>query len=127
MNSSRPYLLRAIHEWLVDNNLTPHLLVNADHQEVQVPTNYVDEGKIVLNVSPSAVQNLHMDNTAISFNARFSGSPTDIYIPINACMAIYSKEDGKGMVFNEEKNEGPEGPKGSGKKYLSKPTLTIVK
>lgn len=127
MNSSRPYLLRAINEWLIDNDLTPYLLVNAEHENVQVPSDYVDNGKIVLNLSPSAIQQLNMDNNAISFNARFSGSPTSIYIPIEACMAIYSKENGKGMVFNEEKNDGPDGSDDSGKKNLSKPNLKIVK
>ncbi len=127
MNSSRPYLLRAINEWLVDNDLTPHLLVNADYENVQVPLEYVDNGKIVLNLSPHAIQMLSMDNDAISFNARFGGKPTNIYIPIEACMAIYAKENGKGMVFNKEDNDGPNGPDNSNKKNESKPSLKIVK
>ncbi len=126
MNSSRPYLVRAIHEWLTDNNLTPYLLVNAEHENVQVPLDYVDNGKIVLNVSHSAVQQLNMDNDAISFNARFGGSPTNIYIPVASCMAIYSKENGKGMVFNEEKNDGPDGPDDLLKKSPPKPSLKLV-
>jgi stringent starvation protein B len=127
VNSSRPYLLRAINEWLVDNDLTPHLLVNADYQNVQVPLDYVDDGKIVLNLAPSAIQMLSIDNEAISFNARFAGKPNNIYIPIEACMAIYAKENGKGMVFNEEKDNGPDKPDDSAKKSDSKPSLKIVK
>jgi len=127
VNSSRPYLLRAINEWLIDNDLTPHLLVNAEHKDALVPLDYVDEGKIVLNLSPSAIQQLVMDNDAISFNARFGGKATNIYIPIEACMALYAKENGKGMVFNEEKNDGPDKPDDAEKKELSKPSLKIVK
>jgi len=127
VNSSRPYLVRAIHEWLIDNNLTPYLLVDAEHKDVQVPDAYVENGKIVLNVSTTAVQQLQMDNTAVSFNARFSGSPTNIYIPIEACMAIYSKENGKGMVFKEEKDDGPDEPDDTSKKNISRPSLSIVK
>jgi len=127
VNSSRPYLLRAINEWLVDNDLTPYLLVNAKHENVQVPVDYVDNGKIVLNLSPSAIQMLTMDNESVSFNARFGGKPNNIYIPIQACMAIYARENGKGMVFNEEKDDGPEDPSGSAKKTDSKPSLKIVK
>ncbi|MFV2060507.1 MAG: ClpXP protease specificity-enhancing factor [Gammaproteobacteria bacterium] len=127
MNSSRPYLLRAINEWLVDNDLTPHLLVNAEHENVQVPVDYVDNGKIVLNLSPGAIQQLIMDNDAVSFNARFGGKPNSIYIPIEACMAIYAKENGKGMVFNTEEDDGPDDPDNSKKKETSKPSLTIVK
>ncbi|VAW99235.1 Stringent starvation protein B [hydrothermal vent metagenome] len=124
MDSSRPYLVRAIHEWLIDNHQTPYLLVNAEQENVQVPVNYVEKGKIVLNVSTSAVEQLHMDNDAVSFNARFGGQPTNIYIPISACMAIYSKENGQGMVFKEEQNNEPDEPS---KKNLSKPSLKIVK
>ncbi len=128
MNSSRPYLVRAIHEWLIDNDQTPYLLVNAEHKDVQVPVNYVQNGKIVLNVSISAVEQLHMDNAAVSFNARFGGHPTNIYIPISACMAIYSKENGQGMVFKEDTDSGPEEPDNdSSKKILAKPSLKIVK
>ena len=73
MNSSRPYLVRALYEWIVDNNCTPHLLVNAEHAGVQVPAGYANDGQIVLNVSPSAVRHLHMDNEAVSFEGRFGG------------------------------------------------------
>jgi len=129
MNSSRPYLLRAIHEWLIDNDLTPYLLVNAKHDNVQVPKDYVDDGKIVLNLSPSAIQLLDMNNSSITFTARFGGNPTNIYIPIEACMAIYSKENGEGMVFKEEKTNGPDKPNNPTTTDIgkSKPSLKIVK
>ncbi len=128
MNSSRPYLVRAIHEWLIDNDQTPYLLVNTEYQDVQVPVDYVQNGKIVLNVSTSAVELLHMDNNAVSFNARFGGNPMNIYVPISACMAIYSKENGQGMVFKEEQNNEPKNPDDDlTKKNLPKPSLKIVK
>jgi len=102
MTSSRPYLLRAIYEWLNDNNLTSYLLVDAEKPDVMVPLEHVQDGKIILNISPEAVQGISLDNDSVSFSARFSGKSQDIYIPMAAVMALYSKENGKGMMFPEE-------------------------
>lgn len=98
MNSSRPYLVRALYEWIVDNDCTPHILVNAEFAGVKVPPGYASDGQIVLNVSPSAVRHLHMDNEAVSFEGRFGGVAQSLYIPALAVMAIYARENGQGMV-----------------------------
>ncbi|EQM71011.1 stringent starvation protein B [Pseudomonas alcaligenes] len=140
MNSSRPYLVRALYEWIVDNNCTPHLLVNAEFAGVQVPAGYANDGQIVLNVSPSAVRHLHMDNDAVSFEGRFGGVAHNLYIPAAAIMAIYARENGQGMVFDleppvvDEDDQGPEddGPSGgdpsSGSPRPSgRPSLKVVK
>lgn len=102
MNSSRPYLVRALYEWIVDNDCTPHILVNAEYPAVQVPQGFANDGQIVLNISPSAVRHLHMDNDAVSFEGRFGGVPHSLYVPVAAVMGIYARENGQGMVFDLE-------------------------
>ncbi|KPB73070.1 ClpXP protease specificity-enhancing factor [Pseudomonas cannabina] len=102
MNSSRPYLVRALYEWIVDNDCTPHVLVNAEYPSVQVPQGFASDGQIVLNVSPSAVRHLHMDNEAVSFEGRFGGVPHTLYVPVAAILGIYARENGQGMVFDLE-------------------------
>jgi stringent starvation protein B len=102
MTSSRPYLVRALYEWIVDNDCTPHLLVNADYAGVQVPDGFASDGQIVLNVAPSAVRQLQMDNQAISFEGRFGGVPHSLHVPSAAIMAIYARENGQGIVFEVE-------------------------
>ncbi|MBC3956495.1 MULTISPECIES: ClpXP protease specificity-enhancing factor [Pseudomonas] len=102
MNSSRPYLVRALYEWIVDNDCTPHMLVNAEFPSVQVPQGFANDGQIVLNVSPSAVRHLHMDNEAVSFEGRFGGVPHTLYVPVAAILGIYARENGQGMVFDLE-------------------------
>lgn len=102
MTSNKPYLLRAFYEWIIDNDGTPYILVNADVPGVQVPRSFVDDGSIVLNVAPSACGEFVASNTDISFTARFSGKPELIYIPIDAVQAIYSRETGAGTVFEDE-------------------------
>ena len=102
MNSSRPYLVRALYEWIVDNDCTPHMLVNSDYPKVQVPAGFASDGQIVLNVSPTAVRQLHMDNEAVSFEGRFGGVPHTLYVPIAAIMGVYARENGQGMVFDLE-------------------------
>src|ERR1700687_2226628 len=99
MNSTKPYLIRAFYEWIVDNSCTPYVVVNANFPEVSVSLQYIDNGQIVLNVSVSAVQSLTLGNSAINFSARFSGISHNISIPIGAILAIYAKENGRGMVF----------------------------
>ncbi|KQQ67690.1 peptidase [Pseudomonas sp. Leaf127] len=102
MNSSRPYLIRALYEWIVDNDCTPHVLVNAEYPSVQVPQGFANDGQIVLNVSPTAVRHLHMDNEAVSFEGRFGGVPHTLYVPAGAILGIYARENGQGMVFDLE-------------------------
>jgi stringent starvation protein B len=136
MNSSRPYLIRALYEWIVDNDCTPHLLVNSELTGVQVPPGFASDGQIVLNVSPSAVRHLHMDNEAVSFEGRFGGVAHSLYVPAGAVLAIYARENGQGMVFDlespmatsedeEPEEQGPpddEPPRPSGR-----PSLKVVK
>ncbi len=102
MSPSRPYLLRAFYDWLLDNDLTPHLVVNAELPGVKVPTQFVEDGQIVLNVAPHAVGNLQLGNDAVTFNARFGGQPHALYIPLAAVAAIYARENGAGTVFQPE-------------------------
>ena len=99
MNSSRPYLVRALYEWIVDNDCTPHLLVSAEYPGVQVPPGFASDGQIVLNASPSAVRHLHMDNQAVSFEGRFGGVAHSLFVPAGAMLAIYARENGQGMAF----------------------------
>ncbi len=110
MTSSRPYLLRAIYEWLIDNQLTPYIMVDAVIPNVEVPERFVEDGKIILNIEPQAVGRLRMGNDAVEFDARFSGIAHHIFIPISAIKAIYAFENGRGMVFNEEEDGGDGNP-----------------
>jgi len=102
MTSTRPYLLRALYDWIVDNDLTPHLLVDAKAEQVEVPEQYVEDDKIVLNITPNAVRDLDIGNEFLSFSARFAGKPQNIIAPITAVMAIYAQENGKGMLFPQD-------------------------
>lgn len=108
--SRRPYLIRAIYEWAVDNGYTPHLLVAADYPGVSVPRQYVQEGRITLNLSPMAVQSMHLEDDPIWFSARFSGRPFDVIVPPGAVLAIFARENGEGLVFGEV--EPPAGTEG---------------
>jgi stringent starvation protein B len=101
-SSSRPYLLRALYEWLLDNRLTPYVIVAADMDGVVVPRTHVQDGQLVLNISPDATRDLLVDNEQLTFSARFGGVPMQLYIPVDAVMAIYARENGVGMVFGQE-------------------------
>jgi stringent starvation protein B len=129
MNSSRPYLIRAINEWILDNALTPYLLVNAEAAGVEVPQRYVDNGKIVLNINPQAIDGLQILNDRIEFNARFGGNPMQVLIPIGAVLAIYAQENGRGMMFNEdeETQPPPAGPSDDTPPRGGRPSLKVVK
>lgn len=136
MTSSRAYLIRALNEWILDNNCTPYIVVNATMEGVLAPQEYVNDGQIVLNITPSSVRNLLMDNEGVSFDARFNGKPQSLYAPIPAITAIYAKENGQGMVFdNEPAPSDPDGPKPSKAKLkpvaektaTSRPRLKVVK
>ena len=101
-SSNKPYMLRAVYEWIIDNDATPYLLIDANQDSVCVPQQHIQNGQIVLNVEPSAIQNWFSDNDAISFSARFSGKAMNIFIPMTALLAIYAQENGLGMAFPPE-------------------------
>ncbi|PKM12019.1 MAG: ClpXP protease specificity-enhancing factor [Gammaproteobacteria bacterium HGW-Gammaproteobacteria-3] len=127
MISLKPYLIRSIYEWILDNELTPHLLVDAEANDAILPVEFVEDGKIVLNVRPEAIQGLNMSNEFIEFNARFSGKPLHIVVPIESVMAIYAKENGKGMVFDQEEIIQDDEPPPQKPKPRAKPKLRVVK
>lgn len=102
MEPRRPYLVRAYYDWLLDNNLTPHLVVDAMLPGVQVPMDFVRDGQIVLNIAPRAVGNLELGNDAIRFNARFGGIPQQVDVPMAAVLALYARENGAGTLFEPE-------------------------
>ncbi|HXW09315.1 MAG TPA: ClpXP protease specificity-enhancing factor [Steroidobacteraceae bacterium] len=102
MKPRRPYLLRAIHEWITDSLCTPHLVVDASVKGVEVPRQYVKDGKIVLNVSWNATANLRLGNEELTFSGRFGGTSMSLCIPIQAVLAIYARETGQGMIFTDE-------------------------
>jgi stringent starvation protein B len=134
MTPSRPYLVRALNDWILDNDMTPYIVVDVDVQGVSVPNDYVTNGQIILNISPSAVNELLIDLQAISFSARFGGVPMQVSVPIVAVMAIYSKENGQGMVFGAEPGapeppnpDEPRSPQKKAEHLPHKPSLKIVK
>lgn len=102
MHSSRPYMARALYQWLLDNELTPYIVVDAEQEGVEVPRQFVQNGQIVLNLAPSAIRDFAMENAAVSFSARFGGQPMQIMVPMEALIAIYARENGVGMVFGHE-------------------------
>jgi len=132
MTSSRPYLIRAIWQWISDNGLTPHLLVNTGREGVEVPAEFVQDGRIVLNVSASAVRDLDLGDDWISFSARFGGTPRSILVPVPAVLGIYARENGQGMAFPDgpdgqppadgDDGDGAEPPRPGGR-----PSLKVVK
>jgi stringent starvation protein B len=126
MTSLKPYLIRSIYEWIIDNDLTPHLLVDAENSHAILPQQFIEDGKIVLNIRPEAIQGLALGNEEIQFNARFSGKPMQIVTPIAAVMAIYAKENGKGMIFDQADEEDDKTPPPENKPP-TRPTLRIVK
>ena len=110
MTSTRPYLIRALYEWIEDNGLTPHILVDAESPGVEVPEQHVHEGRIVLNVNHAAVRDLRLGNDWIEFSARFSGVARVLQIPVAAILAIYARENGQGMAFDKEEKSDDESP-----------------
>jgi stringent starvation protein B len=102
MTPRRPYLVRAFYEWLLDNELTPHLMVDANMSGVRVPLEFVQDGQIILNVAPRAVGNIEISNEVITFQARFSGKPHSVIVPMYAVLAIYARENGAGTMFEPE-------------------------
>ncbi|AGA90430.1 stringent starvation protein B [Thioflavicoccus mobilis 8321] len=134
MTSNRPYLIRALYEWILDNELTPHLLVDARRKDAELPVAYVQDGKIVLNISPSAVRGLVIGNERITFGARFGGQAMNISAPVDAVIGIYARENGNGMLFpDEEPQQASEDVDGSADSDdvatppRERPTLKVVK
>jgi len=135
MTLLKPYLLRAVYSWIDDNHCTPYLLVNAELEGVYVPTQFVEDGRIILNVSPRAVHGLHLGDAQVNFTARFSGKPMTVELPMRAILAIYARENGRGMVFDpeEEGDDTPPPPAHTEPDEVSrppvrkKPVLKIVK
>jgi len=106
MSSQKPYLIRAFFNWIMDNQCTPYIVVQADYPNTKVPQEYVDKnGQIVFNIITDVVKELQLENEYVAFSARFSGASRSIYIPIQAIVAIYAKENGQGMVFEGEEPE----------------------
>ena len=132
MKPRRPYLLRAMHEWISDSQCTPHLVVDAGAAGVEVPRQYVQDGKIVLNVSWNATAQLQIGNDELSFNGRFGGASMQVRIPIAAVLAIYARETGQGMVFGEETDQPPpesppQAPASPAKPRTGRAKLKVVK
>ncbi len=100
--SKRPYLIRAMHEWIADNGNTPHIVIDTSVDGVTVPTEHIKDGKIILNVSESAAHNLKLTNDSISFRARFGGVPYDVWVPMASVLGIYARETGRGMIFSHD-------------------------
>lgn len=105
MTSSRPYLIRAIYEWIVDNGCTPYIAVDTTSSRVCVPKQYIKNNSITLDISTVAATKLLIDNEAITFKARFGGVLNDIYVPVSSVLAIYAREDGNGMAFTPEESQ----------------------
>jgi len=130
MTPLKPYLIRAIYDWILDNNLTPHMLVDAENPKAVLPQQFVQDGRIILNIRPAAVEALSLGNDAIEFNTRFSGKSTYVNAPIGAVLAIYAKENGKGMVFEAEESQNDDPPPSAPLEQppkKSKPTLRVLK
>lgn len=131
MTSTKPYLLRAFYEWIIDNDLTPYILANAEAENVMVPREFVNHGKIIFNISPGIVQALNMTNYVVEFDARFSGRQKHIYLPVSSVLAIYARENGRGTVFDQDDEDDlpppePNTPEESAK-HGKKPKLRVIK
>jgi len=111
MTPSQPYLLRALNEWIVDNGCTPQILVDSTHPDLEIPDSVRAQEKIVLNISPSAVRDLQIDNEYLSFVARFAGVSHGVLVPLEAVQAVYARENGQGMMFPEAAGKKPEDDK----------------
>lgn len=129
MTSNKPYLIRAFYDWIVDNDLTPYIVVDAFYPEVSVPQQHVHNGQIILNISPSACRGLFIERDRIVFSARFSGKVEQIFIPPMAVFEIYAKENGRGISFPPEENLPPPPPPSSDNPpspIRKKPSLKLV-
>lgn len=134
MKPRRPYLLRALHEWISDSGETPHIVVDASAEGVVVPRQYVKDGKIVLNVSFSATSALKLGNDSVNFEARFGGASFQVQVPVRAVLGIYARETGQGMIFPEgdadpDPTDSPPATPASGSPAprAKRPKLQVVK
>lgn len=132
MTPNSPYLIRGLYEWILDNRMTPHLLVNANHPKSQVPAGFVQDGRIVLNICPTAVHGLVLGNERIVFSARFGGVITEVSFPPQAVLGIYARENGRGMLFGEDDARPddartPEDDPNPPAPPRERPTLKVVK
>lgn len=142
MTSNRPYLIRAIYDWITDNGMTPHLMVDAEHPSAIVPMEFADDGRIVLNVAPQAVHGFHIGNDMIRFSARFGGRPFAIELAPQAVLGLFARENGQGMLFPDEEpadrdsaaeeaaqgaEPGPATGDDDGRKKPSRPNLRVIK
>ena len=125
MTSSKPYLVRALYEWILDNDNTPYILVDTSSDRVLIPEGIANDGKVVLNLSPAAIHNLEMTNTEVSFSARFNGVAEQIFVPVTSLLAIYARENGEGMMFPAEDDEDVSADVGA--RVTKAPTLKVVK
>lgn len=128
MRSRKPYLLRAIHEWICDSGMTPHALIDCNQSGVQVPSEVIKEGRVVLNLSPMAVHDLSLSNDWVTFSARFGGQVRQVSFPPAAVLAIYAKENGQGLMFGaEEDGDEPSPPPPTDGSKGTRPRLSVVK
>ena len=128
LNSSVPYLIRAINEWILDNGFTPYMIVDATDEEVTVPREHVKDGQIVLNISPQAIRDLSIGDEYVMFSGRFSGIAHEVCAPVTAVMGIIAKENGEGMWFpRDEQEESTPPPEPSGGRPSGPPSLKVVK
>ena len=127
VTSKRPYLIRAMHEWMTDNALTPYVVVAADAEGLLVSEQYASDGKIVLNVSYSATRNFTLADDRMSFEARFGGVAQRVDVPLSAIIGIYAKESGQGMIFSDDEAPPSESAERSEPVQAGRPTLTVVK
>jgi stringent starvation protein B len=126
MTSSKPYLVRALYEWILDNDTTPYILVDTSSEEVVIPPGIANDGKVVLNLAPAAIQHLEMTNEHVSFSARFNGVAEEIFCPISSLLAIYARENGEGMMFPADEPEAGADPASETAKRVG-PTLKVIK
>lgn len=139
MTSNRPYLIRAIYDWIIDNGKTPHLMVDAEHPSAVVPMEFAENGRIVLNVAPQAVHGFHIGNDLIRFSARFGGQPFAVELAPQAVLGLFARENGQGMLFPEEEPaeeamddaradaDGSDSGAGGDQKKPSRPNLRVIK
>ena len=134
MTSTKPYFIRALFDWIVDNNCTPHIVVDTRDERCKVPTQFIKNNTIVLNVAPSAVRHLELGAETVSFGARFGGTAYEIVVPVASIRAIYARENNQGLAFEEETNAvtddaapAAEAPSDTPKAPKKAPHLTIVK
>ena len=126
MTSSKPYLVRALYEWILDNDNTPYILVDTASDQVLIPPGIANDGKVVLNLAPAAIQDLEMANDHVSFSARFNGVVEQIYVPVVSILAIYARENGEGMMFPAEEDEA-DAEAGAPTPSAKTPTLKVIK